>query len=412
MKSIFFRMMLLSSWIVLSCTVLKAKSLWEFVDQAVDQHPQTALAKSNVDLQRSMATSLSLPDNPAIELYGNARRFAGGSSTVSSLTLRQKLPFWTARSRVQKVESERLQAVELDSKSVQQLTEREIVLAVFALARAQEEQTHLLDRRKRLNLVKLALSKTKAASEISKLERELIEAAILQTEDLFDAVELQARQIHLELEAVGLNQDAKIQARWLSPSRFEEFVAVFKNAAIKARPELEAKKSELKAAEYNLKATSPRPEFDLFVQIDDEQGGGFEQNSILGVSIQLPLNQIVGYPKQAASAEVLKAQAQLELANRKQELAVRSAQAEIQRAQTSLSRFKYSDIEVLERKVINAELQTRRGWLSITQLLELDRQLHTQIESVYDAQLRALTSIYSTCLTYECDQRRWIGAEL
>lgn len=390
----------------------KTSGFWEFVDQAVKNHPELAGTSASVRENSAQLQLLSWMDDPTIEMAQTERNTPGQYSTVQSLALRQKLPFWTSRTRQKGAQSEFLEAAKYQHIETQQKIENEIVIKFYLYARAREEQRHLIERRKRLSIIKDALARTKVASPTQRVERQLISSAIALAEEQFDTIDTEVNKLRIELESVGLRENAAVSANWISLSRFKEFLADFKSRTVRENPTLEHKRSLYKASEQQLNAMKPRPEFDLFLQGDRERGGTQEKNMTAGLAIKLPMDSLIGPRQRIGEAEKARTRAALDVQERVTNLEWSGLRQEFELAEKSLRRFDYFKIHELELAVDRAEKETRQGWVPVSALLEMERQMHAQIEATFDAQMRAVSLIKRSCLLRQCDARVFLGGTL
>lgn len=121
------------------------------------------------------------------------------------------------------------------------------------------------------------------------------------------------------------------------------------------------------------------------------------------------MNALFGAQKQIGDAEVQKSEAEFRTVERYQSIQVKALDLELSLAEKSLQRFNLEKLKDLEAVVDSGERDARRGWVTVAQLLELERQIHAQIEAIYDAQMRTVSVIKQTCDVYDCDARKYLG---
>jgi hypothetical protein len=177
-------------------------------------------------------------------------------------------------------------------------------------------------------------------------------------------------------------------------------------------PQIESKKQLSQSSLLQRDSLRARPEFDFFAQADEERGGARERNLAFGLGIRIPINALFGSLKQVGDADVLKAGAELSREERKQSIRLASLDIELALVEKSISRLNPNKLKELEAIVEASEVDARRGWVTVSQLLELERQMHAQIEATYEAQMRTVTLIKEACDFYTCDARKYLGGSL
>jgi hypothetical protein len=404
----------LSLVVGLAASVASAKtdSFWDFVDRVVTSHPETRSAKAAAEYQSAIYESMGWWDDPSLEVLQSNRDAQGQESTVLGFALRQRLPFWGPRQRHRPAQQAKAEAAKLQSEAQRRLIENDTVQKIYLYARAKVEQRHLEERRARLSLLKSALLRTKAASPGQNIERQLVASAIVLTESQFDTIDSEVATRRAELKQMGLDDKSVISVNWVSPSEFKKFVLDKESSAIRANPIVEGKRKMSQAASLEREALKARPEFEIFAQSDDERGGARERNFAVGIGLRLPVNALFGVQKRAGDADVLKFDAELQSVERSQSVRLAALTLELSLAEKSLRRFSPDKVRELEAVVEAGEADARRGWVTVAQLLELERQIHSQIEATYDVQMRTVELMKQSCDVYECDVRKYLGGVL
>lgn len=403
---------LLGSLVVATAQSAEVEHFWDFVDRVVKAHPDILSANAGAEYQTAVAESMGWWDDPSVEVMQTSRSAQGQDSSVLGFALRQRLPFWGAKSRHRPGQQALSEAAKLRTQGQIRMLEAEMVQKIYLFARARAEQHHLAERRARLGLLKNALLRTKAASPGQKVERELVSSAIVLTESQFDTIDAEVSTRSAELERLGLANQKSVSVKWVLSATFKEFMSDRKNSVVRLNPHVESQKKVAFASVLQRDTLKPRPEFDVFAQSDAERGGARERNFAIGVGIRVPIAALFGAQKKIGDAEVVKAEAELSGVERAEAIRISTLDHELALAEKSLSRFNPEKMKELESIVESSEADARRGWVTVPQLLELERQIHSQIEATYDVQIRAVTLIKQACDVYECDARKYLGGSL
>ncbi|NCN40517.1 TolC family protein [bacterium] len=387
-------------------------SFWNFVERATQDHPKLLAKDAVIRSESARAKDLGWLEDPSIELIKTDRVSSGQSSTVDLVALKQKLPFWSERSRQQEVQLALVEAAKLSKQDTSRSIKAEIISLLYEYARALQEQHHLKERRERLRLIKTSLVRTKSSSPTQQLERDLIESAILLTEQQFDLIDSSAAELRKRLLNRGLPSNSTVSVNWIDANTFKDFQTSLNGVNLKPNLKTEIHRALVDAAEKNRLAMRPRPEFDLLLQSDQERGGAKERNVSLGLNIKIPINSLFGNKKDIGQSEVERSKSELHFQEQLSNLERDYLKEEIKLVEKSLSRFEISKISKIEKVVSKAEKDVRRGWISIAQLLELERQMHSQIEATFDAQIKAVELINRSCEIFNCEARSFLGGQL
>lgn len=385
---------------------------WDIVAKFQEDRPEVEGTKAALDANLNLVRSLRRLEDPVVELSHNSRSATSQDSTVSSIALRQKLPFFTARTR--QAESQELlsQSAQLAILDAQNSAQFFIVKELYAFARSREEQRHLKERRQRLTLLRDSLRRTKASSPSQTAERQMISTAIALSEQQFDEIDRETQLLKLSLQQRGLSIEENFTVKWVHPDAMRELTKTLKSAEKVEPPSVEATRYKLAAATKAIDATRPRPEFDLLLQADREVGGNQERNLTVGVAIKLPLNGFYKEQAQVSRANAAKARADLNEQNLRQSIESVSITQEADLAAKSIERFPVSAIAATELSVDQAEKSLREGWLTVPQFLELERQMHSRIEAAFDAQMKAVDVILRASTSFKCNARQFLGGSM
>jgi hypothetical protein len=391
---------------------LGSDRFWDTVEKFKEDRPEVEGTKAALDANLNLVRSLRRLEDPVIELSQNSRSATGQDSTVSSMALRQKLPFFTARTR--QAESQELlsQSAQLAVLDAQNSAQFFIVKELYAYARSREEQRHLKERRQRLTLLRDSLRRTKASSPSQTAERQMISTAIALSEQQFDEIDRATQLLKLGLQQRGVAIEENFVVKWVHPDAMRKLTKTLKSAEKIEPPSVEAARFKLAAATKAIDATRPRPEFDLLLQADREVGGNQERNLTVGVAIKLPLNGFYKEQAQVSRANAAKARADLNEQNLRQSIESVSITQEADLAAKSIERFPVSAIAATELSVDQAEKSLREGWLTVPQFLELERQMHSRIEAAFDAQMKAVDVILRASTSFKCNARQFLGGSL
>lgn len=398
--------------IAFGSTSFAAGTVWEFVDSALKSSPEILAKEAEHKRAKVQSKALSNPENPVVELGVTDRTGAGASSQVTAWGVRQKLPFWTPRSRQAEAQAALGNAAKWEAEAARRQQELQLVRQIYLLGRLEAEQSHITDRRARFALIKGALEKTKAASPGQVVERRMIQSAVEIVEGQFEQIESEVGSLRSSLASRSQRTIGQVKLNWLEVNQLQSLKDRSSNLSRSQFADVMRTEALLQSAQHELRATSPRPEIEIFVQSDRESGAGAERNFTAGIAATLPLNVLWGDVRQAAEFNRMKVEAENLSAIRNRERMLTNSLLQLEAGIKALKRFPIRNVKKIESEVKETELQVRQNWISVSQFLEFDRQAHAQIEEVYDAQERAVEAVLDTCTVFECDVREFLGGSL
>ena len=393
-------------------SALDTRDVWSFVDSAVSKSPEVSAKESEARRNIEISKSLSHPENPIVEFGWTNRTATGPNSSVAAWGLRQKLPFWTTRTRQADVQRALGEAAKWETEATIRQMTLELIRRIYAVGRLEAEQDHMKDRRARFALIKAALERTRAASPGQKIERRLIQSAVAIVEGQFDQIEASVRSERSLLNLLGPVKIETLQLKWLAATELLDLSNSFKNLKPKRDPLLFKADELVKAANFEVQATAARPEFEVFLQSDKETGAAKEQNFTAGVSATLPFSALWGGDRRAAELNRTKTESHRLSTTRAFEQVTAKTLVTLQAATKSLERFPLANVQKIDAEVKEAEGQVRQSWITVSQFLEFDRQAHAQIEEIYNAQERAVDAIINVCTVFDCDVRALLGGSI
>lgn len=397
---------------IFGSTGVAAGTVWDFVDSAVKSSPDILAKEAEQKRATAVSKSLSNPENPVVELGLSDRTGIGSSSRVTAWGVRQKLPFWTPKTRQADAQAALGEAAKWEAVATRREHELEIVRQIYLLGRLEAEQSHITDRRARFALIKSALEKTKAASPSQKVERRLIQSAVEIVEGQFERVESEVKSLRASLAMLSQLPIGNLKLKWLEASQLQSLKDRSANLTRSQLAEIKRSEAMLQSAQLELQATSPRPEFEIFIQSDREAGASEEKNFTAGLAATLPLNALWGTDRQAAEFHRKKVEAENLSAVRNRDRLLANSLLQLETGIKALQRFPIRHVRKVDSDVKEAEQQVRQSWITVSQFLEFDRQAHAQIEEVYAAQERAVEAVLSVCTVFECDIREFLGGSL
>lgn len=399
------------------CTYgLAVNSIWDFIDSAILNTPEIQTKEIDGLRAKEIAESLANPEDPVVE-FGLTNRTSTGSSIgsksqVAAWGLRQKLPFWTTRSRQAAVQSAIGEATKWDTLAAKRQKAFELLQKLYTLGKLEAEQELIKDRRARFQFIKSALEKTRASSPTQKIERKLIQSAVEIVEGQFDQVELEVQSYRKALNQFSNLKIGTLKLKWLDNIQLQNISDSIPNMKLTIDPELKKANAMVSASELELSATSPRPEIELYLQTDKEAGGSLEHNLFGGVSATIPLNAIWGSNRRAAELNRTKMELERNRTIRDRDRSIELAILELQTAIKAVTRFPIKNMNNIVSDLKEAEVQVRQSWITATQFLEFDRQAHQQIQEIYNAQLQSIKALSILCVRHDCQLRDILGGSL
>ncbi len=386
--------------------------IWEFTEKILSEQPESISEQAQLQIQKAQFDSLSWPEDPTVEYARTDRETPGTNSTVESFSLQQKIPFWSLRSRQKKVQKEFIKSSEFKSKQTELEIKNRIITQFYEVSRYKEEQRHLQERRTRFNLIRKSLAVTPSTSPGGALEKKMIESAILLTEQMFEQTELELFKHQKQIEYWGQFKIRKIQVEWISKENIQKLKQQVKLKNEITPPILQHYRYQISGFEKELDSLTPIPEFSLNFISDKERGGSQEHNNTLGLSLTFPINSWLSPNKRRIHAQIEQAQAIYKIQDRESELERKTLEEELDLLERSLVRFDYNKIKKLETTLFEAEKSIRQGWISLVQLVEIERQIHEQISVSFDIQLQAVRTILKSCLYFTCNPKDYIKGQV
>jgi hypothetical protein len=391
-----------------------SRDLWDQVAKIVSESPeiQSLEWQSRVEaIKGEMSTRI---ENPVVDVATNSRVADIGFSFVQSLSLRQKLPFWTEKSRFSKV-------YELSSLGFHEEKQRRLLEDQFYLvgeyyrALLLSIEVDLFKKRKEtLFLIRQFLQKTKASSPSYETEREMIAMALDGLEYLFYEKQAELEELTLSLKKLGLNLSLGSKFKWVTYESLSQFLKQAKFFETQQISSSRRAHHNFLLAQSEIDVYQVRPNFEVYTSQDIEHGGSRERNTMVGLSILIPLSGIRNQERSAAIAKAQSAQF-LWLSEKRSEDIFRSQlQSKQDLVLKTLSLFSEKDLLKWQLSSKKKQQLLLQGWITVMQFLEFDRQQYAQWENLNRSQNAAVDLVQKICFSSSCSglERQVLGGVL
>ncbi len=273
----------------------------------------------------------------------------------------------------------------------------ETLLEAMQLCILQELAKHSEERQVRYQLLEKYLRHNVAPSPAARVDNLLIENQMLsaQKELLFIELQKQKLQSHIKFKLyIDGSGSLNIDPLWfdrgvaLDQKRFRERVRASNSSLSVLRALLEAAYSETEAAELKR-----FPEFTLSAGYRFEDMAPSNTFVYGAMSAVIPLWNGGGHLVQSKRLHAESLKSALVAEEKQVDLQLQDLFYEYQYAAKLLETFSRTRVTDLEQRAEFAEKAFRTGRLSATQFLAIDTQIHTTLNSVFDAQLQYFKTI-------------------
>lgn len=374
-------------------TFSKSVSVQELIQLAESYSPQIKSENLAFNASEYQAKQARVLGNPIFAFQGGRLRSGSQAGGVTDFTLSQPLP-WPGR------RSARIAAQEF-LKKLSSLTKEQVSLEVshrvfvssVELAALQELEKHYIERKRTFGLIQKSLQARPQVSPRQVVDRDLIEAQINIMEK--EMIDLVARKEALiwEIKILTNSTFEKVAFNWENlptATPVENYLNLLemspKGRSLKVQNELAANRIE----EARLEA---RPDILVGVNYRKEAVAPVNHFYHGQVAIVIPILDRGQNTVEAARAQERRTKAvnQLEIDNMRSE--VHRLYSLYEAGKKSNEIFNFRNIHKLERRFSEAEGFFRKGLIDANTFLQIDHQLHQNIDNVYIGRSNYISSL-------------------
>ena len=331
--------------------------------------------------------------NPFLTYQGGVLKSGTARGGITDLTINQPLP-WPGRRGARIAASDfQLKLFELAKEEVK----LEVLHRVYALsaeiAALQELESHYQERKRRFNLIEQSLRSRPQASPKQKADRDLIQSQISLMEK--SMLDLLARKDALlwELKILTNSEFKKIEFPWKNlPQALnrEDYLRLYESSPKYRRFNLEGQLAENRIEQARLEA---RPDITVGLNYRNENTAPKNHFYHGQVSLVIPIIDHGQHSVQVARAEQKRTLALQTY--QKNELAslIHFHFSEHESSKKAIEVFQLKNISKIENKFYDAEVSFRKGFIDALTFLQIDSQIHENIDQIYLSRLSYVISL-------------------
>jgi outer membrane protein, heavy metal efflux system len=345
--------------------------------------------------ERIKSEGTGILPNPILIIQGGREDTGPISGSIWDITLSQTFPFpgkLAIQKRLQRIQAELSEATEEGAKL---LIQHEVTLVAARVAMWNEIAKHSYERRRRFRIVQNFIKSHPQASPSQKVEAALIENQIRLLEKGILQTDRNKKVAELELNLyLQLPSPPELIFEWVKSPKVPNKADLEKAVLEK---NWEWKKSHLeveRASEQVKKAEKDSlPDFNLGLNYRVENV--IPQNNFYSGSlgISLPIWDHGQYSRPAMRAKLEKEILRQDFLRQKLKKDLEVATIKLETALEMLRLFPMSLIPISELKFNEAEMQLEKGRVSISPFLQIDAQVHENLDSIFAAQVDYLESL-------------------
>lgn len=354
--------------------------------------------KQSEQLQKEKARQLRWWDDPIVDYSQMTKSLQGTNSRVTTLGVRQKLPFGADRTAESVLEQGLVKWEESKTQTLERSQQNSFVRWLYQFKIAGIEKEHIAERLQRLQAIKSHLNKTQAYTPSSQLERDLIEIRLRELDLMKLQIDSRWREAYETLMSWGVSPEkTQVRIPWIEASVIEKSISNENSAPLA----LQGWEALVSAKKSRADGSVWKPQFEVFFSEMRESGGAAEEDRTFGLAMTLPLFSGFSPKKNQKLVEAKAEELKLEAFRRDTNLEWGALKSKSQVVMTSLKMFPISGVAKLEKKVDVFEEALKRKQISVMQFLDYESRTHEQVESAYSSQLEAVNILSALNLRSE-----------
>jgi outer membrane protein TolC len=355
----------------------------ELIGLADAYSPRLKSEIQNVQASEARVLQARTLANPILTYQGGRLRSGNLSGSVTDITLGQPLP-WPGK-RFHRIRSQEF-LTKLSEVSREEATlevAHRVYLLGAELAALQELFAHYSERKRRFSLIQKSLRSRPLASPRQKVDRDLIESQINLLEMQMLDLEMKKNSLMWELKVYTNTDFERVKFNWevlpqaLSKS---EYIDLIPSGPRGKKMVIEKDLSRTKIEEARLEA---RP--DILVGVNYRQENVAPVNHFYHgqVSVVIPIIDRGQHSVQTAKAEERKVAALHQLNRDELVSSVHRFYADYEANKKAMEVFDLKKISRFEESFIGAEASFRKGLIDAISFLQIDSQVHENIDQIY-----------------------------
>ena len=350
---------------------------------AEDYSPQILGESYGLKMSEAQLRQSRIFSNPVFTLQTGSVKSSTQSGAVADLSVNQPLPWPGKRGARVLAQKFILKLSELSLEEARLEVSHRVYVLSSELAALQELQGHYAERKRRFGLIEKSLKSRPLASPKQKADRDLIESQInLMEKGMIDLV---ARKESLlwELRTLTNGTFDKVLFPWDSlPAALnkDQFLTLIDSSPNGKRMKIQRDLSENKIEQARLEA---RPDFMVGVNYRQENIAPVNHFYHGQVSVVIPIIDYGQYSVEGARAEKMRTNANHYIERNHMTSLIHQYFAEYEASMKSLEVFKLKNLRQVENKFYDAEKSFRKGFIDALTFLQVDSQVHENIDNIY-----------------------------
>lgn len=381
--------LLLLSSIAFSKTV----SVKELLQLAETYSPVIQGEVSGIEASEARVKQARTLANPLFSFQGGRLRSATQGGGVMDFTLNQPLP-WPGK-RKSRIEGEEFlkKLSELSREEAGLMINHRVLQLSVELAAMQELTGHYSERKKTFSLIQRSLRSRPQVSPKQQVDRDLIESQITLLEKEMISLVAHKEALEAELKILTNSTFDSINFDWTKlPSIYprDQYISMLDSSPRGQMIKFENRIAANKIEQARLEA---RPDIVVGVNYRKEEVAPVNHFYHGQVAIVLPILDYGQHSVATAKAEERKTQAMNQAELNRLKTDIHRLYSQCEAGKKMLSVFRVEEVRNLEKKFSRAEELFTRGLIDALTLLQIDQQVHQNIENIYLVRFDYISSL-------------------
>lgn len=368
-------------------------SIKELIERSNSYSPQIKGELFQLSASESAVRQSRLLSNPSFSYQGGVLKSGQSSGAVTDLTLNQPIPWYGKRQQRIEAQEFLLKLSELSKDEVRIAVAHRVYTMSAELAALQELERHYSERKRRFNLIEKSLHTRPQVSPKQKVDRDLIESQIMLMEKSMLDLLAKKEAILWELKIFTNSDVESVLFSWktlpLGKSK-DQYLSLLDSSPKSVRWKLEDKLATNKIEQARYEA---RP--DIIVGLNYRNENVYPSNHFYQgqVSIVIPILDHGQHSMQLARAEQRKMTA-IHAFQRDQYISlIHQYYAQFEASMKAINVFHMKNLREIESKFFDAEKSFKKGLIDAITFLQIDAQVHENIDQIYLTRVEYLTAL-------------------
>ncbi len=355
----------------------------ELVGLAEVYSPRLKSELMNVSLYEARVHQARTLANPILTYQGGRLHSGNLSGEVTDITLGQPLPWPGKRSTRIRSQEFFMKLSEVSKDEVKLEVSHRVYLLSAELAALQELQGHYSERKRRFALIQKSLRSRPLASPRQQVDRDLIESQIGLMEKQMLDLEMKKNALLWELKVYTNTEFDRVQFDWTTlPAALskQDYIGLLSTSPPEKRMAIEKELSQTKIEEARLEA---RPDIMVGVNYRKENVAPVNHFFHGQISVVIPIIDHGQHSVQAAKAEQRKVSALHQFTRDENISSLHRLYSEYEANKKAIEVFELKRLQQIEKKFANAEVSFRKGFIDAITFLQIDSQVHENIDQIF-----------------------------